>query len=202
MARYPSSRCPSCGSLSHMCACGTMQHPSQLPLRIQARMAGNQPRDFMQPNGQPQSTFMQPPQPVQQQFNVDQVMAHPQVQQRINGIVENALANYNPPAPDAGIDPELIAQLAHLSNEEIPSDPPLSNAGGRRNAYNKGREEAVKYVKEVATLILESASTTGAPSHDEGFAAGKRTAQVGFEGVNAGDGQVSDILCQGNPAGG
>jgi len=209
MGRYPMGRCPSCGNLAHMCQCGTLQEPSQLPLRIQRAMQGYQPRGYFQQGPQPpyqmpmdpryaapQMPAPQMPAPRPQPPTVDQIMAMPEIQQRVNAIVENALASYAPPTPmipAMGIPPEALAELAELSKAEVPGEPPKNNTGGRLNSYNKGREEVMKYVEGVVLAILEGYS------NDNG--AGEPAAQGGFANIDPRTGQVQGVLPEGYPAG-
>lgn len=192
-----------------MCRCGTMQNPSQLPARIQREMAGYQPRGFFQHGQQPPAYPPQQPQYAQQQErytgmppapqppNLDQMWNMPEIQARVNQVVEQALANYNPeyPAPVQGIAPEALYQLAQLTATEVPGDAPKNNSGGRLNAYNKGREEVVAYVKQTIGGLLEVVH------EQQGLSAGERAITGGPEVDGQGAGQVQDVLHESNPTG-
>jgi len=181
-----------------------MQDQSQLPRRIQNQMANVRPRDFMQPSQTqvfPQRQQHVPPPPPAPTPTIDQFMQMPEVQERINAIVEGALAQVAPPA--AGIRPEALYPLVQLSDQEVPGDKPKSNSGGRLNAYSKGREEVITHVKEYVTAIL--GANHGEPQREMqnewGLGAGEQAVEVGAPSGNAGDGQVPNILRQGNPSG-
>jgi len=207
MGRYPYGACPSCGAAAHMCACGTMQPQKELPARIQRQMAGYQPRGFVQHGPQPPAyvppgappQYPQNPPPGPPQISLNEILSMPQVQQHIQSVVEQALANYNPPPPPpapavrAGVAPAALHQLLQMSPEEVPGDPPKNNTGGRLNTYNKGKSEAVDYFKGVLRDILEASNGPGE---------GDRPAASGIPGYDQGAAPVPGGLPAGDPFGG
>jgi hypothetical protein len=129
-------------------------------------------------------------------MDINQIMNMPAVQERINAIVEQALSTAPPPPMAGSIPEQALYQLANLSIEEVPGEPPKSNSGGRLNAYKRGRQEVVDFVKSAARGILEGPGDAQEP------VGGEFAAQVGAQGYDAPAPNVPGVLQQGGQAGG